>query len=151
MTYREPYLPHHGTPSDGHTITAGSQELMRQGAMTAYEFLHSAVENIDFELGKVTPGSIRSWSQHSCKPRRSMPARAPLPEQSRPLPQQSRLQPWHAVLKLSDANLADRCHVRVSGFDIDSNKLHLKPSQAASSSPQSDVLIEVARIQSAHP
>src|SRR5262245_33480516 len=52
-----------------------------------------------------------------------------------------------AVLELSDANLTDRCHVRVRGFDIDSNKLHLKRSQAAY--PRC-TFIQIARIQSAH-
>jgi DNA polymerase III epsilon subunit-like protein len=32
-----------------------------------------------------------------------------------------------AALKLSDANLTDRCHVRIRGLDIDSNKHHLSP------------------------
>lgn len=50
--YNEPYLPHPGGPLDSHRIEASNQTLMRQGAMTADEYLRSAIDHTDDQLGK---------------------------------------------------------------------------------------------------
>jgi hypothetical protein len=58
MSIHAPYLPAEGRVSydgpvgDGLSITADSQTLMRQGAMTACEYLRSAIDHIDAVLGK---------------------------------------------------------------------------------------------------
>ena len=51
MSIQHPYLPANGRigngPAPGDFITADSQTLLRQGAMTAYEYLLSAIDHID--------------------------------------------------------------------------------------------------------
>jgi hypothetical protein len=51
---REPYLPYAPTlgHSGDHSVTADNQTLMRQGPMTANEYLMSAIGHIDNELGE---------------------------------------------------------------------------------------------------
>jgi hypothetical protein len=48
---KEPYLPHHGGPLDSHSVEAGNQNLLRQAPMTANEYLLSAIDHIDYQLG----------------------------------------------------------------------------------------------------
>jgi hypothetical protein len=54
MSIQTPYLPRIGNgPSfDTGMITADGPTLMRQGAMTANDYLHSAIDHIDAALGK---------------------------------------------------------------------------------------------------
>jgi len=56
-SYREPYLPWAPTqefrdPDGGLRVTADSQTLLRQAPMTANEYLISAIDHIDNQLGK---------------------------------------------------------------------------------------------------
>jgi hypothetical protein len=52
MSVEKPYLPFPGGILDGHSIEAGNQTLMRQAPMTANEYLLSAIDHIDYALGK---------------------------------------------------------------------------------------------------
>ena len=66
-SYREPYFPHSGDERDGKTRTAGNQTIMRHAALTADEYLHSAIDNIDARLGagyaKAHPELIAGFMQ----------------------------------------------------------------------------------------
>ena len=66
--HREPYLPH-SDPDGSSRISANNQTLMRQGPMTADEYLHSAIDHIDDRLGagyaKAHPELVAAFMQTS--------------------------------------------------------------------------------------
>jgi hypothetical protein len=66
---KKPYLPSPNDPLNSHSIDAGNQTLLRQAPMTANEYLMSAIDHIDQQLGndyaKQHPELIATFMQTS--------------------------------------------------------------------------------------